>query len=125
MNDNVYAEVILRSRDGSSVLDADEPIRSENVASHAVETEVIEEASDALRELGFEITQTSEVGLTISGPKERFEEVFETTLEERSATAATHPGQQPSYEATDPIQIPDELSPYVADIAFPTPPEFH
>lgn len=125
MGDNTYAEVILRARDGSSVLDAEEPVTSENVASHSVEAEVIEEASNALRELGFDIVQTSEVGLTISGSTERFEDVFETTLEERSTSAATDQDREPSYEATDPIQIPEELSPYVADIAFPTPPEFH
>lgn len=120
MPENVIAEVILRSTDGSSILDADEPITSKNVDSYRVEKEVIERATKVLRDFGFEIVQTSETAVTISGDKERFEEVFDTTLELRSEE-----GPEQAYEVKELVRIPDELSSFVDDIAFPTPPEFH
>ncbi|WP_103027348.1 hypothetical protein [Salinibacter altiplanensis] len=125
MSDDVVAQVILRSADGSSVSDPDEPITSETVDSHRVESHVIERAKEALRDLGFEVVQASEVGLSISGDKERFEEVFDTTLKARPGSTDADTSRGQVYEATAPVQIPEELSSLVDDVAFPVSPEFH
>lgn len=125
MSDEVIAQVILRSADGSSVLESDEPITSENVGSRGAEERVIEEAQRALRDLGFDVVQASEVGVTISGDKERFEDVFDTTLEERSDSTDADADRERVYEAKQPVRIPEELSSLVADVVFPVPPEFH
>lgn len=125
MSDEVIAQVILRSADGSSVLESDEPITSENVKSRGAEERVIEEAQRALRDLGFDVVQASEVGVTISGDKERFEDVFDTTLEERSDSTDADADRERVYEAKQPVRIPEELSSLVADVVFPVPPEFH
>lgn len=125
MSDHVVAQVILRSAEGSSVLDADEPITSENVDAHRVGTNVVESAKRMLRDLGFDVVQASEVGLSISGDKDRFEEVFGTTLEARSESTDAEPGDRRAYEATEPIQVPEALSALVDEVTFPEPPEFH
>ncbi len=125
MSDRVVAQVSLRSAEGSSVLDADEPITSDNVDDYRAGTNVIEGAKEALRGLGFDVVQASEVGLSISGDKDRFEEVFDTTLKARSESADAEPGDRQAYEATEPVQVPDALVAFVDEITFPVPPEFH
>ena len=65
------------------------------------------------------------MGLSISGDKDRFEEVFDTTLKARSESADAEPGDRQAYEATEPVQVPDALVAFVDEITFPVPPEFH
>ncbi len=125
MSDRVVARVSLRSAEGSSVLDADEPITSDNVDDYRAGTNAIEGAKEALRGLGFDVVQASEVGLSISGDKDRFEEVFDTTLKARSESADAESGDRQAYEATEPVQVPDALAAFVDEITFPVPPEFH
>lgn len=125
MPDRVVAQVSLQSAEGSSVLDADEPITSDNVDDYRAGTNAIEGAKEALRGLGFDVVQASEVGLSISGDKDRFEEVFDTTLKARSESADAEPGDRQAYEATEPVQVPDALVAFVDEITFPVPPEFH
>lgn len=125
MSDRVVAQVSLRSAEGSSVLDADEPITSDNVDDYRAGTNAIEGAKEALRGLGFDVVQASEVGLSISGDKDRFEEVFDTSLKARSESADAELGDRQAYEATEPVQVPDALAAFVDEITFPVPPEFH
>ncbi|WP_118830476.1 hypothetical protein [Salinibacter ruber] len=125
MSDRVVAQVSLRSAEGSSVLDADEPITSDNVDDYRAGTNAIEGAKEVLRGLGFDVVQASEVGLSISGDKDRFEEVFDTTLKARSESADAEPDDRRAYEATEPVQVPDALAAFVDEITFPVPPEFH
>jgi hypothetical protein len=121
MSDSVIAQVVLRSSEDSSTLDPDEPITAENVEAHQVAPDVIEEATEKFRALGFEVLQTSEIGVTISGPKARYEEVFDTVLEVRPDADAN----AKAYEATEPIRIPKSLASIVEDLTFPVPPEFY
>jgi len=128
MTENVIAEVILRSADGSSILDAGEGITAENIEKYRVGREVIDQASEALEGLGFEVVQAGPVSLTISGNKEVFERVFQTALEARGAEmmpTKVSGGTASYYEATEPIKIPEQISPLVADVVLPTPPQFH
>ncbi|MCS3665395.1 hypothetical protein [Salinibacter ruber] len=125
MPDRVVAQVSLQSAEGSSVLDADEPITSDNIDDYRAGTNAIEGAKEALRGLGFDVVQASEVGLSILGDKDRFEEVFDTTLKARSESADAEPGDRQAYEAMEPVQVPDALAAFVDEITFPVPPEFH
>jgi len=50
MAQSVIAEVILRKADGSSVLDAQEPITARNIAQYRVGEEVAEKASRKLQD---------------------------------------------------------------------------
>lgn len=126
----VIAEVILRKADGSSVMDAREAITAGNIAKYRVSEETAEEASQKLRDKGFEVLQGGPTSITISGDKGLFEENFGTALEITSKDVM--PSVMPSdiagaetayYEAKEPIRIPEDLSPLVADIVLPTPPQ--
>lgn len=87
----------------------------------------MKEASNRLNVLGFEVVQTGPVGLTISGSKDLFEKVFQTTLEVR-----TKPVMPPEvaaeerayYQATKPVQVPADLCSLIAGVTLPTPPEY-
>lgn len=122
MSDSVIAQVVLRASDGSSTLDPDEPITADNVEDHQVDPDVIDEVTEKFRALGFEVVQTSEIGLTVAGPKKRYEDVFDTLLETRAASTDADPE---AYKATEPVRIPDALSSLVEDLTFPVPPEFY
>jgi hypothetical protein len=122
----VIAEVILRKADGTSVMDAQEAITARNIAEYRVSEEVAEEASQKLRDRGFEVLQVGPASLTISGDKGLFEDRFGTALETTSTNVMPSDiegAESAYYEAKEPIRIPEDLSPLVADIVFPTPPQ--
>jgi len=127
MAQSVIAEVILRKADGSSVLDAQEPITARNIAQYRVSEEVAEKASRKLQDGGFEVLQVGPTSLTISGDKELFEDRFQTDLEARSTHNIMAPeiegAETTYYVAKKPPKIPQDLSSRVADIVLPTPPE--
>lgn len=127
MTDQVMAQVILRAADGSSILDSQEPITAENIAKYQVGQVVIEEVSQKLEKLGFEVLQASPTGLTISGDKALFEKVFQTNLEARGAevmSSKIEGAEIAYYEATKPFKIPADLSSLIADVTLSTPPQF-
>ncbi len=127
MTDKVIAEVILRSANGSSILDATEGITAQTIAKYKIGEEMMKDVSIKLETIGFEVVQTGPVGLTISGSKVLFEKVFQTTLEIR-----TKPVMPPNiatvestyYQATKPIQIPADLSALIAGVILPIPAEY-
>ena len=122
----VVAEVILRKADGSSVMDAREAITAGNIAKYRVSEETAEEASQKLRDRGFEVLQVGPTSLTISGDQELFEDRFGTALEATSTNVMPSDiegAETAYYEAKEPMRIPADLSPLVADIVLPTPPQ--
>jgi len=127
MANSVIAEVILRTAEGLSILDAAGSITAETIAKYEVGEQVIKNASRRLEALGFKIEQTGPVGLTISGSKDLFERVFQTTLEVRTKpvippeAAAT---EHTYYQATKPIQVPMDLASLIAGVTFPVPAEY-
>jgi hypothetical protein len=126
MAQSVIAEVILRKADGSSVMDAREAITAGNIAKYRVSEEVAEEASRKLRDSGFEILQVGPTSLTISGDKGLFEDRFGTALEITSTNVMPSDiegAEITYYEAKEPMRIPVDLSPRIADIVLPTPPQ--
>jgi hypothetical protein len=127
MSELVTAEVILRSADGTSILDAQEGITAANIAEYQVGKEVIEEASEKLTSLGFRVLQTGPVSLTISADKELFQRVFQAKIEPHSTDlmdTKVRGVETTYYEAVQPVDIPEEFSSLVADVVLPTPPMF-
>ena len=122
----VIAEVILRKADGSSVMDAQEAITARNIAEYRVSEEAAEDTSQKLRDMGFEVLQVGPTSLSISGDKGLFEDRFGTALEITSTNVMPSDiegAETAYYEAKEPIRIPEDLSPLVADIVLPTPPQ--
>lgn len=126
MEERVIGEVVLRSADGSSALDLEEPINAENIAKYQVGKELVDEASTKLEALGFRVEQAGVASVTISGERPLFERVFQTTLKIRSKDALETKVEGVEalyYEAAKPIRIPEDLSSLMADVVLPTPPE--
>ncbi len=126
MTKQVVAQVILKARDGSSVLDAEGPITPELAAKYDVGAARVQQAAELLSTYGFAVTTTGPYSLSISGNREAFERVFETRLVARrlegpDTGGAAHPTT--FYSAADPIAIPAELGSLVAAVTLPTPPE--
>jgi len=127
MSEKVIAEVILRKADGSSILDVEGSITAETIVKYRVEQEVIREASERLKELGFDVIQIGPVGFTISGNKALFEQVFQTTLEMRRRQVLSTEvagAERAYYQAVVPIRIPANLFSLIADVVLPIPPEY-
>ena len=121
MEEKVTAHVILRRRNGSSILEATDPITSENVTKYKVDEGIIKEASAKLSAYGFEIGEGGPYSLSITGDKRLFERVFRVRL---TAKKSAEPGIQATfYEVEEPIQVSDELSALIADVALTRPPE--
>lgn len=119
MEEKVAAQAILRRRNGSSILEATQPITPETVAEYKVEEELIQEASARLSAYGFEIGETGPHSLSIRGEKKLFERIFRTRL-----TAAKSADIQTTFhEAEEPIKVPQELSALIADVVLTRPPE--
>ena len=126
MPEPVTAEAILRSADGSSILDTEEAITAETIAKYRVEKGVIDEVSRKLEELGFRIEQVGPTSLTLTGDQELFETVFQTTLEGKTTGIMDTQleGVEASYfDAKEPIQIPENLASLIADVVLPSPPQ--
>jgi len=122
----VVAEAILRKADGTSVIDAQEAITARNISEYRVSEEVAEEASQKLQDRGFEVLQVGPTSLTISGDQGLFEDTFGSTLETKSTNVMPSDiegAETAYYEAKEPIRIPQDLSPLVADIVLPIPPQ--
>ncbi len=127
MSIQVTAEAILRSPQGTSILDAQGPITAATIADYRATPETINQVAEQLKTLGFQIHQTSVTSIAFSGSQEQFEQTFNTTLVSRQVDVSETPGPDTSavyYEATQPIQVPESIKTLVAGIILPTPPTF-
>jgi hypothetical protein len=61
---DVIAQVVLRGPDGSSILEASQPITAATIAKHRIGTETIQRASIALENLGVKVLAPGPTGLT-------------------------------------------------------------
>ena len=115
MEEKVTARAILRRRNGLSILETTEPITTENVAKYKLDEGITQQASAKLSAYGFEVGEAGPYSLSITGEKQLFERVFRTRLiAKQSAESAI---QATFYEVEKPINIPDELSTMIADMA--------
>jgi serine protease AprX len=110
MPDPVIAEVVVRSPDGTSILDAPTPLDAETIARYRPSADALRDAANRLGERGFAIVQEGPTSITISADRELFERTFSTS---------------PGAETGAPAQIPPDLADVVAAVTFPRPPELH
>lgn len=123
MAEQVTAQVILKTREGLSILDTNESITSENVEAYRVDDATIQQVSKELTRYGFQVGQPGPYSISITGDKSLFEQVFQTQLERRSASSTLELGASSYYEALNPLQIPEELSNQIAGITLSRLPE--
>ena len=75
----ILAEVILKSKSGRSMVSSDDNITSENIEEFRPSQQVIKDATDRLKKLGFTVISGG-ITLTIKGEKALFEKVFKVNL---------------------------------------------
>ena len=121
MAEDVIAQVVVRSPDGSSILEVSQPITAATIAKYRVGAEMIQRASTALENLGFKVLAPGPTGFTISGNRALFERIFDTVLQEDTARGRPAPAQR--FTALQPLVIPVELSSLIAAVVMPVPPE--
>jgi subtilisin family serine protease len=100
-------------------------ITARNVDRHYSDPDVIRNAVRELRRLGFTVSGISDVTISISGSRQRFEEVFATKLE--PTTTEIRPGQEASFfavadEPEKVLQAPEQLRPLIEGVAVARPP---
>ena len=105
MAEKVIAEVVVRARDGSSILDAPGPITEETIDRYRASDEMSAEAAARLEALGFDVLGTGPTGLTISAERDVFERTFGSP--------------------TGTINVPGELADLIGGVVLPERPELH
>ena len=89
--EEVVAEVSPRSKGDISLFEAATSLTADNVEAFRSELDVITDASDELKRLGFWILHVSSTTLSIAGPRKLFEDVFgvELTKEKKEVKNVT------------------------------------
>jgi hypothetical protein len=90
-NDQVLAEVLLRSESGRSLAAPTEPVTAVNVTQYYSSDTIVHTATQRLAALGFDVVQQDQLGLTIEGNKALFERVFHTHLARQPASRPRAP----------------------------------
>ena len=78
---SIYAEVVVRSGAGESLLSSSRVIDSENISQFYAPSDRLQSVAQKLKEYGFEVLNIGKMTITISGKTEVFERSFQTTLE--------------------------------------------
>lgn len=119
------AEVVLGSASGKS-FNTHTAITSENIADYLPSPEVAEGARKAFAKAGFEVSEPTGVGMSITAPAGVFQKVFKvkTVPDGRGGVKVLAPGAgEGSYEL--PLNaLPKELAKYVVAVTFSSPPDF-
>jgi subtilase family serine protease len=115
----ILAEVILKSKSGRSMVSSDDNITSENIEEFQPSQQVVKDATDRLKKLGFTVVSGG-ITLTIKGEKALFEKVFKVnlTLKKNGLTGKieVHSDKQ--------LSVPAEISDIVESIIFTPPVKF-
>jgi serine protease AprX len=77
----IYAEAVVRSASGKSLLDASYPVTSENVSRFGASSDRLQTTAQRLREAGFDVLDIGKVSITIAAAPEVYERSLHTHLE--------------------------------------------
>ena len=77
----IYAEAVVRSVTGASLLHHLAPVTSENITQFYAEPNLVELAVKRLKAAGFEILEVGRALISIAGAPEVYERAFQATLE--------------------------------------------
>ncbi|MCP4632829.1 MAG: hypothetical protein GY855_07865 [candidate division Zixibacteria bacterium] len=121
----VTGVVILRSASGSSFLKTKTKITKDNIPQFEPEEGAIDQTCDRLKNFGFRIIISGKTSVSIAGPKQLFEKIFQTKLVKRTKEIVRSGKKKIDvvyFEAVEPWKIPDELSELVEAVALAEPP---
>lgn len=121
--DTVVAIVVMRPASGEP-LTGDEAITAETLSRFAPDRDVVREVARAFDEAGFETGPLVGISMSLSGPRERFESLFDVTLEPDGnggwKVAGESAGQEESAQEESVRGAPDTAATDAAERALPT-----
>lgn len=132
--DEISAVVIFASATGKSLVeDADKIVQAETaltldeIKAYFAHPGTVEEASESLSALGFEVLARDPLAAVVRGPKLTFEKVFNTGLVERSQKVRIGRTEREitCYSPSKPVSIPPHLLGKIETILFPVPVELY
>lgn len=97
----IFAQASPHSIGGVSVFDAQERIDSSTAADFFSELELLARAVAMLRDAGFEVLQVSPATINIAGPRELYEQAFDTRLYVEQRPVIKAPGEETVGEFVD------------------------
>jgi serine protease AprX len=125
--DNLYAEVVLRSRTGASILREAGRITPQRLDLFQANEGVASEATEAFERAGFRVLARSRFGISIVGPKNLFEQYFKTRVVERSGRTLVGDAQAPARARVMevPPAAPENLAAMIESVYIPQTGSFH
>jgi hypothetical protein len=127
-SNQVTAVVSPRSLGPTTLFESPEPVTAETVETFTSTADDVAATARELRRLGFDVTDTSEATVSISGPKELFQSVFSVRL--KKETSEVLPGKKADFYAvsgepeTALLEAPGELRDLIEGVALSMPPTF-
>jgi hypothetical protein len=106
-SDRIEAEVILRPTGDRSSEPRQAP-EAKSIHQFEASPEVVNDVSSRLRALGFEVTASSPLTISIAGPRKLFEKVFQAELVEGFGPTS--------------LNVPREMDEHVEGVYVQTPP---
>lgn len=79
--DRVFAEAVVRSASGASLLDSPEPATSETVDQFLASADTVQAAAQELRSAGFDIIDIGSISITVAAPPAVYERALATQLQ--------------------------------------------
>jgi hypothetical protein len=106
----IEAEVILRPAD-ERVSKSKQSPDAKSIRQFEASPQAVNGVSSKLCDLGFDVTATSPLTISIAGPRELFERVFQAKFTDQSDSSTS-------------LSIPEEMRNYVDGIYIQTPPTY-
>jgi hypothetical protein len=102
-NEMVIGSVTLKSRSGMSIFEHTRKLSIKNIDEFRPAPRRIDQIVNLLTEAGFIIQAQTEVGVSFSGPKNLFEQEFNTAVQQRIMVTTAHGARQQIayYEASE------------------------
>lgn len=79
--DRVFAEAVVRSASGASLLDSPEAVTSETVDQFLASADTVQAAAQELRSAGFDIIDIGSISITVAAPPAVYERALSTQLQ--------------------------------------------
>ncbi|QQE65123.1 subtilisin-like serine protease [Leptolyngbya sp. BL0902] len=79
--DRVFAEAVVRSASGASLLDSPEAVTSETVDQFLASADTVQAAAQELRSAGFDVIDIGSISITVAAPPVIYERALSTQLQ--------------------------------------------
>jgi len=112
-NENVYAEIVLRSKTGASLVRDVSRFTAERIPLYLGSEESAAELQEKLKKAGFKIIAATQFGVSITGPEKLYNDFFKAKIVERPAAMFFGGGKEhvaPAFFMDAPATIPNDVS---------------